>query len=441
MTKRRPDTMISSIAMRRARAVLLVGAMSGCSGAGDPPAGAGKAAPAATPGATADAKTPGTETPATKTPDAKTDAKTPDTKTDAKTPDANVEPPPVPTDTAAPTEPPVPLPAPPEIAISAWAATDHAPVWSPGPTPVEALALVDLDAGILGRAGTKWFQLDPAGALVEFAMSVEPKPPILGVWPTDAWFVDARSRIEDEWEINEIRLMKLRGGDRWVPQVYGGDQWFHPGTEDWLEPHMSTRSGMLVYSASLPSITRVAGRHDDPTIGPHRGRAIDLLETGGDAVYVISRDDAGVYAQTACEDEVCVAASARMLPTGAWEFGRRVARGKHSVSVVATSGAREFLLHHRGKSDGWLLDELPAGERPTWMWASQEGGLWTRTGERIRWRDTEGAWREIALPEGLSSPSLALTEDRKLVWVSGIVDGAPRIFTTPANAQAPSPTP
>ncbi len=194
--------------------------------------------------------------------------------------------------------------------------------------------------------------------------------------------------------------------------------------------------GMLVYSGSLPSVTRVAGRHGDPTIGPHRGAAIDLLETGGDAVYVISRDDAGVYAQVACEDEVCVAASVRALPPGPWVFGSRVARGKQSVSVVATSGAREFLLHRRGKSDGWLLDELPTGERPTWMWASEEGGLWTRTGERIRWRDTEGAWREIALPEGLSTPSVALTEDRKQVWVSGVVDGAPRIFTAPANAQA-----
>jgi hypothetical protein len=423
-----------------ARTVVFVGAMTGCSG--DP--AAGKAGADGTLAKVPDAKVPDAKVPDAKVPDAKVpDAKVPDAKVpDAKTPDAKVPDAKVPdakTPDATPAVDPVSPPTPPEIAIAAWAATDHAPTWTPGPAPAEALVLVDLDAGVLGRADAKWLQLDASGALVEFAMSTPPKPPILGVWPSDAWFVDTRARIQDEWEVNEIRLMKLRGGDRWVPQVYGGDQWFHPGTDDELEPHMSTRSGMLVYSASLPSITRVAGRHAEPTIGPHRGRAIDLLETGGDAVYVLSQDDAGVYAQTACEDEVCVAASARMLPSGTWEFGRRVARGKHSVSVVAISGARDFLLHHRGKSDGWLLDELPAGERPTWMWASQEGGLWTRTAERIRWRDTEGAWREITLPQGLSTPSVALTEDRTQVWVSGVVDGAPKIFTTPANA--PSPTP
>ena len=109
-----------------------------------------------------------------------------------------------------------------------------------------------------------------------------------------------------------------------------------------------------------------------------------------------------------------------------------------SVSVIATSGARTFILHHRGKSDGWLLEELPAGEKPNGMWNSEEGGLWTLTGETLRWRDTESAWRDVAVPEGMTKPSVALSADRKTVWLAGEVGGAGKVFTTPANAVAPA---
>lgn len=88
---------------------------------------------------------------------------------------------------------------------------------------------------------------------------------------------------------------------------------------------------------------------------------------------------------------------------------------------MTTQGERDFFLHHRGKSDGWLLEELPAGERPTGMWASDEGGLWTLAGERLRWRDTESIWHDVALPEGMTAPSVALTTDRTEVWVAGQV--------------------
>jgi hypothetical protein len=324
-----------------------------------------------------------------------------------------------------------------EIAINPWSATPFAATWTLAAEPSEPLALVlELDAGVLGRAGSSWYQLGADGSLVAAEMDVEPKLPVLGVWPSDAWFVDERMRKYDEtdMEYQEIRLMKLRGGNRWVPQAFNGDQWFHPGTEDWNEAHMSTRSGMLIYPGSLERITRVAGKHGDPSLGSHRGTAVDFIEAGSGKIYVISRDGADFFAQIGCEDAACVADKAQKLPLDSWEFGRKAARGKHSVSVLATSGGREFILHHRGKSDGWLLDELPANGKPQGMWASQEGGLWTLTGAALRFRDTESAWREVALPDGLSSPSVALSEDRKQVYVSGVVDGAAKIFTTSANA-------
>jgi hypothetical protein len=329
-----------------------------------------------------------------------------------------------------------------EIAIHPWAATPFTPTWTLAAEPSEALALVlELDAGVLGRAGATWHHVGADGKLVVAEMDVEPKLPIVGVWPSDAWFVDSKIKKEDEMEIEYIRLMKLRGGNRWVPQVFSGDgeQWFHPGTDDWLEPHMSTRSGMLIYPGSLREITRVAGKHEDPILGLHRGKAVDFIEAGSGNIYVISWDD-GFYAQIACEDEACVAEKAQKLPDGQWKFGRKASRGKHSVSVLASNETRgEFILHHRGKSDGWLLDELLPGEKPQGMWASEEGGLWTLTGEKLRWRDTESVWRDMALPEGMTGPSVALSEDRKQVWVSGLVGGAAKVFTTNANAEPATP--
>jgi hypothetical protein len=336
--------------------------------------------------------------------------------------------------------PPAPAgPPPPEIAIQPWSIDAHAPTWTLRDEPSEPVAfVVELHAGVLGRAGSRWVQLGADGKLVDAPMDVEPRPPLMGVWPSDAWFVDYRSKMEDDFEYHEIRLMKLRGGDRWVPQKYNGEQWFHPGTDDEVDGHASTLSGMLVYSPSLTGgVDRIAGRHEAPLLGTHRGAPVDFLETGKAEVYVLSRDDAGTYAVTQCWDDPCAVMQTRKLPLSSWKFGRKVARGKHAVSVVATSGEREFILHYRGKP-GWLLDELPAGERPTSMWASEEGGLWTLTGEKLRWRDTESAWHDVALPEGLATPSVALSEDRKRIWLSGVVGGAAKIFSTEANAAAPA---
>jgi hypothetical protein len=334
-----------------------------------------------------------------------------------------------------------------EVAIKPWATIPHSATWRLVAEPSEAIAFsMDLGAGVLGRAGSNWYQRSDDGQLVPTTMDVEPELPILGVWPSDAWFVQSRTKKEDDFEYIELRLMKLRGGDRWVPQVYeggGGEQWFHPGTDHEVAPHISTRSGMLVYSDEFDFITRVAGKHPDPEIGAHFGEVVDFVESGAGNVYVLSHDQSTYYAQIHCAlaDESCVTTNSMKLPLSSWTFDRKVARGKHSVSVLARSGDRHFVLHHRGKSDGWLLDELPPGERPVGMWASEEGGLWTLTGEHLRWRDTESVWHDVALPEGMTKPTAALTEDRKEVWVAGQVGGATKVFAASANAAAPEPAP
>ena len=336
-------------------------------------------------------------------------------------------------------EPPTPAP---EIEIVPWAVERRTPTWTALADPPESAPLVALDSGVLGKAESAWYQLDEADAFTAVELSRDPSSPIVGMWPDDAWFVQERWRKYDggEEEYLELRLMRLRGGKRWVPQVYGGsgEQWFHPGTEDELTPRMSRRSGMLVYGL-LDDITRVRGKHDDPVVGPHRGEAIDFIETGRGRVYVLSIDDGTYYAQSECEDEACVAEKASKFPLSGWKFGREVPRGKWSVSVLATAGEREFVLHHRGKSGGWVLDELPAGEKPSFTWSSQEGSLWTQTGETLRLRDTEAKWFDVDLPEGLTGLSVAVTKDRRRVVIGGMVGGKPKLFTTEGNVEVVEP--
>ncbi len=333
-------------------------------------------------------------------------------------------------------------PAPtPQIEIVPWSVEARTPTWTALADPPEPAPLVALDSGVLGKAEGAWYQLDESDVFAKVALSGDPSSPIVGMWPEDAWFVQERwRRYDGEEEYLELRLMRLRGGKRWVPQVYSGngEQWFHPGTEDELTPRMSRRSGMLVYGL-LNDITRVGGKHDDPVVGPHRGEAIDFIETGYGHVYVLSVDDGSVYAQSECEDETCVAEKASRFPLSGWKFGRQVTRGKWSVSVLATSGEREFVLHHRGKNGGWVLDELPAGEKPSFTWSSEEGSLWTQTGERLRLRDTEAKWFDVTLPEGLEGLSVALSTDRKRVVIAGMVSDKPKLFTTEGNVEVTEP--
>lgn len=348
--------------------------------------------------------------------------------------------PPTPSEPDPPEEAEPPPPAP-EIEIVPWSVETRTATWTALADPPESVSLVALDSGVLGKAEAAWYQLDETDAFSKVELSRDPSSPIVGMWPDDAWFVQERWRKYDgEEEYLELRLMRLRGGKRWVPQVYSGsgEQWFHPGTDDELTPRMSRRSGMLVYGL-LDDITRVGGKHDDPVVGPHRGEAIDFIETGRGRVYVLSIDDGSVYAQSECEDETCVAEKASKFPLSGWKFGRQVPRGKWSVSVLATSGEREFVLHHRGKSGGWVLDELPPGEKPNFTWSSQEGSLWTQTGETLRLRDTEAKWFDVALPEGLEGLSVAVTKDRTRVVIAGSIGGTPKLFTTEGNVEVAEP--
>lgn len=341
-----------------------------------------------------------------------------------------------------PTKPVEPAPAsdPSEIPVVAWSARPHEQTWTPQPAPTAVVAFEPgVSAGLVGRAGDEWLQLGTDGRLAAVVFDRAPTSAIVGVWPDDAWFVERRDREYGGGSpaMHELRLMKLREGKRWVPQAVRGEQWWHPGTEDELAPHMSTHTGMLVYPGSLASIDRIAGRSAAPVIGPHRGSAVDFVETNKGKVYVLSQDAGTYYAQIECADDACVAAMARRFPAGSWRFDRRVARGKFSVSVLARNEAAVYLLSNVGKDDGWRLDALASDGEIVGMWASAEGGLWTWNGTALRLRDTDGGWHDVALPEGVTPDSFAIAPDRRMLWLSGQANGAPALFTTPAQAPPP----
>ena len=240
---------------------------------------------------------------------------------------------------------------------------------------------------------------------------------------------------------------------RFVLEQEFSDSWTSDGRRGFFHPDEHTFGQALHRSTIEGRIHRIAGKYPDPVIGFHRGMVVGFFETGAAEAYVLSAADSIYFVQVDCPDEECLDAHTMNLPLPEWVFGRAVVRGRHAVSVLASAcqayliqgstctpaDAREFVLHNHGKPDSWVLEEMPVGERASSMWASAAGGLWTLAGERLRWRDTSGTWHDVALPEGMVGPSVALTEDRTQVWVAGQVGGASKVFATSANAPAPAP--
>jgi hypothetical protein len=187
---------------------------------------------------------------------------------------------------------------------------------------------------------------------------------------------------------------------------------------------------MLVWDRKIETVSRVAGKHTDLYIGKREG-VIDYVETHSGRVYVLIDDDAGIHARTLCDLEAdeCVEHTGT-LPEGKWTFAGQLARGKNSVTLGASDDGRDRLLHYDGKPERWLLEDLATTGAPPRMLGTTDGGMWTLAGETLRHRDPSGKWRDVALPEGMRGPSVALGEDRKELWISGLVDGAPKVFAT-----------
>lgn len=376
-----------------------------------------------------------------KSDEAPADAAEPETQPDAEpepeTPVAEAEPEPAaPTAAAVEVEAQPPVQVEPDtIAVSPVDPVEASAPWREAALPSEPITFVNLTGGVLAKGAGSYYDIDDTGQLIQRSEIEAPAGQIIGYWPKNAWYIETRTKmIEDDRsddEIREIRLMRLRGEHRWVPQDYLGEQRFADNGEDF---RVGGKGGMLVWGGS--GFTRVADTGSDPDSTMFRGYLVEFVETRSARVYTISRDGEELFAQRSCEDQACVDESAVKLPFGVeWSFSLEIPRQRNSVSLAATvthEGAEKAHLMHY-ETGGWKLESLAT--RASGLWPTKDGGLWARVGGKLLHRDPDGGWRDIVLPPGAGTVSVAMREDQSEVWIATVVDGKPAVFATHANAQ------
>jgi hypothetical protein len=373
-------------------------------------------------------------TPSTETPVIEAANELPETPPTPETPAA---------DPSAPTQADAPAAAPSVVPSSVVTPVAFTAPWRELASPSEALSFVNLDAGVLASSASGLLELDDSGQWV-VRTEIEAWPSntdLIGEWPNNVWYIERRDGTigaddrAEYWE--ELRLMRLRNGKRWVPQEYQAEQRF---TDDGHDFQIGAKGGLLVTHEG--KVTRVAGGTDDPVIGEFKGELLAFAETRSGRVYPITDSAGAVWVQRDCQDSDCVEQNAIQLPLGdRWNFGRQIARQRHSVTLVATArppGQTETVDHllHYG-TGGWKLEAI--AQAPDGMWPSKDGGLWAKLGAELWHRDPDGAWRNVALPAGASSVSVALRGDQNELWITGIVAGKPAVYAVHANVQDPAP--
>jgi hypothetical protein len=312
--------------------------------------------------------------------------------------------------------------------------------WATAASPSEPLTLVELGGGVLASAPGGYYDLDDSGQLI-LRSEIEAWPSyadLIGEWPKNAWYVERRAGDADDRgdSADELRLMRLRNNQRWVPQEYDGEQRF---VDEGQTFSIGAKGGLLVRNGD--SVTRVAGGADDPDTGMYPGTELrELFETHSGRIYTASVKADLLYVQRDCADAECVEANARELPSGQrWQFPIQVPRQRHSISalaVVEQAGVETNHLLHYG-AGGWQLESIATA--PEGLWPSKDGGLWALVGAELWHRDPDGGWRNVALPPGAGSISVAIREDQTELWIAGRVGETPVVFKTRANAQDPEP--
>ncbi|MBZ5711674.1 hypothetical protein [Nannocystis pusilla] len=292
-----------------------------------------------------------------------------------------------------------------------------------------------LATGVLAGAGADFYTLDAAGAWVAAGIGAPPGH-LVGHWPDEVWAVE-HGQTRDRALLPRLRLHRLRGSSRWVPQAIGTDQWVET---DRLGP--VRKSWNVGFLAILDNgLVRVAGNGaPDPDLPMVRGSLRDIVESKAGALYTLAEDN-GYYVQIACADADCVQTNATPLPPGAWEWEHTIPRQKHSVSMTLrdpATGATDHILHY--ETGGWKLEALPAGARFAGLWPTTDGGLWAQTADALLHRDPAGAWRSVALPADVSATGpvfAAMPRAMTELVIMGVRGGAPVLLATAARAQNP----
>lgn len=322
------------------------------------------------------------------------------------------------------------------------AAAAQAP-WRTVATVDAPLKFEPLLGGVLGKSAAGYHDVDENGALV-LRSEIESTPhPIVGYWPKNAWHVEVRDKKVDVRDRSdgggnrEIRLMRLRGKRRWVPQAYEFEQRF---LDEGHKFAVGGKGGMLVELRG--SVARVGGQSPPPEIGNVRGNSLKaLFETKSGRLYTVHKDGEALYVQRDCQDQACVAANSMKLPNGTkWAFGSSIRRRRHSLTAMADLQALDgttqaHLLHYA--AGGWKLEAL--AEAPRGLWPTKDGGLWVAAGDELLHRDPEGQWRSVGVPDGATSVTAAMHGDAGELWIAATVGEKTVVYATHANAQQDAP--
>jgi hypothetical protein len=323
------------------------------------------------------------------------------------------------------------------VPVQAITPTAVTVAWREVARPSEAVKFEPLIRGVLGKSASGYHDVDDSGALVLRPEIEAPASPVLGVWPDNAWVIETRTKVlpgdRSGFELRQIRLLRLRGKRRWVPQMYNGEQRFE---DEGQRFQVGGAGGLIVEFEG--ALTRLADNAVDPVLGLDvGGELVGYFESKSGAVYPIRCKDEALFVQRDCADLECVTLHAIRLPFGTqWSFTSPVTRQKHSVSGVAEvrrgEDVQPYLLHY--EADGWKLESLTGA--PTGLWPTKDGGLWTMIGARLLHRDPQGAWREVAVPEGATAVSVAMRADFSELWIAATVGDAAVVFATAASAQS-----
>jgi len=328
------------------------------------------------------------------------------------------------------------------IPVTAVAATSVEAPWREVARPSEAVAFEVLIRGVLGKSTGGYWDVSEQGQLVLRPEIQAPNAKIIGTWPNNAWSIETRVKIDPRDRaddgVTQVRLMRLRGNRRWVPQEYNYEQRWE---DDGQRIVMAAKGGILVEHRG--TIERVAGNAEAPEFGQTLGpNIVAFFETRKGRVYTVERVDDELLALRECEDLECADLSAVKFPSGArWAFTSPVPRQNNSISAVATlhedGGDKAHVLHY--EAGGWKLDALPGA--PMGLWPTKDGGLWTMVAGSLLHRDPDGAWRSVELPDGASSVTAAMRGDFSELWIAATVGGSTVVYATHARAQLPPPEP
>ncbi|HVH98014.1 MAG TPA: hypothetical protein VM869_04870, partial [Enhygromyxa sp.] len=277
-------------------------------------------------------------------PEAKNDpagASDPQPEGEAK-PDGEAKPePPKPAVPVVPVEPGV-------VPITAVAPVAATASWREVATVDGSLQFANLTGGVVGKSDAGYWDMSDTGQLVMRPEIEAPGAEMFGIWPSDVWFIESRTKeFEDDRSgetITELRLMRLRSNHRWVPQDYDGEQRF---VDEGHQIRKGWKGGLLV-STGLAIHTRVAGGADDIQLTVDNGRIFDFFETRSGRIYVITEKDAALWAQQDCGAEGCETPPAAVkLPYGTdWEFAMQIPRQRGEAVALAIATVEGLGKHH-----------------------------------------------------------------------------------------------